>query len=212
MILEKFVEQFSYPLLIGSSILLGGVLIAKFFENLALKFLEKIRFRTILKRTGFEEVMERFVGEVKVENFLAQIVKWFFIILTLMAFFDALKLERVSNFFLSIVNYFPNIFISILIFLLSLYLLDFSKKIFIGTLEKEKISYTPLVGRSFSLFIWTITILAILYQLKIVPQIISGIFFAFLAIISLSVGIAFGLGGKDFAAKILKDLQEKFKK
>jgi len=212
MILEKFIEQFSYPLLIGSSILLGGVLVAKFFERLTLKFLEKIKFEALLKRTGFEEAMERFVGKVKVENFLAQIVKWFFIILALMAFFDALKLERVSNFFLSIINYYPNIFISILIFLISLFILDFSKKVFVGTLEKEKISFSPLVGKSFSLFIWTVTILAILYQLKIVPQIISGIFFAFLAIVALSLGIAFGLGGKDIAAKFLKDLEEKFKK
>jgi len=212
MILEKFIEQHSLPLLIGSLSLLAGILVGKFFERLTLKFLEKIRFGSLLKRTGFEEAMERSVGKVRVDNFLAQIVKWFFIILALMAFFDALKLERVSNFFLSIINYYPNIFISILIFLISLFILDFSKKVFVGTLEKEKISFSPLVGKSFSLFIWTVTILAILYQLKIVPQIISGIFFAFLAIVALSLGIAFGLGGKDIAAKFLKDLEEKFKK
>jgi small-conductance mechanosensitive channel len=212
MILEKFIEQFSYPILIGGLILLGGVLISKFFENLTLRFLKKMRLALVLKRIGFEEIMEKFWAKFDVEKFLAQIVKWFFIILTLMAFFDALRLERVSNFFEAILHYFPNIFISVLIFLVAVYLLDFSKKIFIGTLEQKKISFTPLVGNSFSLFIWTITILAILYQLKIIPELISAIFFGLVAIVSLALGIAFGLGGKDLAAKFLKDLQEKLKK
>jgi len=37
------------------------------------------------------------------------------------------------------------------------------------------------------------------------------IFIGMVATISIALGIAFGLGGKDLAAKILKELEEKIK-
>jgi capsular polysaccharide biosynthesis protein len=52
-------------------------------------------------------------------------------------------------------------------------------------------------------------ILAILYQLKVVPELIFNIIIGFVAFIVLFLGLSFGLGGKDFAAKILEDLEKK---
>jgi hypothetical protein len=67
------------------------------------------------------------------------------------------------------------------------------------------------MGRIFQWAIWILAILAILYQLKIVPTLISTIFIGVVALIVITLGIAFGLGGRDLAAKILKELEEKIK-
>ncbi len=205
-------QDIPHQILFASFTLLFGILIAKFFERLVLRVFEKLRLKSVLKRVGGEELAKAISERFDVLDFIAQLIKWFFIFFTFMVAFEILNLQKVSNFFESIVNYYPNIFIAILIFLTSLYLLDFSKKIFVGTLEKEKISFTPLLGKGFSFFIWTITILAILYQLKIVPELILSVFIGFVAIVSLALGISFGLGGKNLAEKILKDLSEKLKK
>jgi len=42
-----------------------------------------------------------------------------------------------------------------------------------------------------------------------VPQLILSIFIAILALIVIACGIAFGLGGKDIAKKILEEWKEK---
>ena len=81
----------------------------------------------------------------------------------------------------------------------------------VGTLEKEKITYSRFLGRMVRWAIWLFAILAILYQLQITPSLILTIFIGMVATISIALGIAFGLGGKDLAAKILKELEEKFK-
>jgi len=205
-------KDFPHQILFASIFLLFGILIGKFFEKISLRIFEKAKLKSVLKRVGGEDLLRLISEKFDLSNFITQIVKWFFVFFALMVAFEILNLERVSDFFQSIVNYYPNIFIAILIFLTSLYLLDFSKKIFVGTLEKEKISFAPLLGRGFSFFIWTITILAILYQLKIVPELILSVFIGFVAIVSLALGISFGLGGKNLAEKILKDLSEKLKK
>jgi capsular polysaccharide biosynthesis protein len=53
--------------------------------------------------------------------------------------------------------------------------------------------------------------MAILYQLKIIPSFILTIFIGGVISLAIALGIAFGLAGKDSAAKILKELEEKFK-
>ena len=57
--------------------------------------------------------------------------------------------------------------------------------------------------------IWIFAVLAILLQVGVTPDIIKAIVYGLIAMISLSFGLAFGLGGKDLAAEILKDLKEK---
>ena len=110
-----------------------------------------------------------------------------------------------------IIKYFPNIFIACIIFIFMVFLVDFSQKVVIGNLEKEKITYSRFLGRIFRWSIWILTILAILYQLRIVPILILSIFIGVIAMIVITLGISFGLGGKDLAAKILKELEDKFK-
>jgi hypothetical protein len=90
-------------------------------------------------------------------------------------------------------------------------LIDFSQKVFIGSLEKEKLTFSRFFGKGFSFSVWVLATLAIFYQLKIIPELILAIFIGVISIIVLVVGISFGLGGKDLAAKILKELEEKLK-
>lgn len=192
-------------------ILLLGILISKLAERIIKNFLIKIRIDQVAKRVGFQEAFEKIGISFEVSDFISQIVKWFFIILFLMVSVEILGLNQFSQFLEKIIDYFSNIFIAILIFLFALYLRDFSEKVFIGTLEKEKITYSKFLNKGISFSIWILAGLAILYQLRIVPNLILAIFIGIIAIIVLALGISLGLGGKDLAAKILKELEEKFK-
>lgn len=205
-------EIISKRLLEGGALLISGIVIAKIFEFLLWRFFLRIRFPSTLKGMGWEDALSAFGVRFDVIRFIMFLIRWFFIFLFFMIIFDVWGLERVSEIFESIVKYYPNIFISILIFIVSCYLVDFSKKVFIGRLEKQKISVTPLFNKGLSFFIWVFTILAILYQLKIVPELILAIFIGFVIIFSLSFGISFGLGGKMLAEKFLRDIEEKFKR
>jgi len=77
------------------------------------------------------------------------------------------------------------------------------------TLEKEKIVYSSVLSNIISSAAWILATLAILYQLKIVPDLVLTIFIGFVAFIVLAFGLAFGLGGRDFAKKILDDLEKR---
>lgn len=192
-------------------VLLLGILVAKWMAALTCAFISRIRLNQILKRMGLEEALSKIDASLNAPKFFGELVKWFFIVLSLMASSEILGLTQFSQFLEKVIGYFPNIFISALIFVVAVFLSDFSQKIVVGTLKEEKITYSRFLGRMIRWAIWLLAILAILYQLQITPSLILVIFIGMVATTSIALGIAFGLGGKDLAVKILKELEEKFK-
>jgi hypothetical protein len=147
-----------------------------------------------------------------IQKILTEIIKLFFVFLFLMALFEIFNLQKVSEFFEFLVKYYLNIFLALLIFLAVLYFFAFSKKIVLISLEKEKISVSPILGKGITFFIWVLALLAILYQLNILKELILILFAGLVGLGVLIIGIAFGLGGKELAQKFLQEIQEKFKK
>ena len=205
------VSQISPSIFWASFLFLVGIIVAKFMEELSVTFLNKIRLNKILERMGLKETFSKVDIKLDGPKLFGEIVKWFFIILFLMISSGILGLTNLSQFLQNVILYFPNLFIAFLIFVVAAFLADFSQKIVVGTLETEKITYSRFLGRFIRWTIWFFAILAILYQLKIAPSLILAIFIGVVITISLALGIAFGIGGKDLAAKILKELEEKLK-
>ena len=189
-----------------------GYLISGWLGNFCSRILKKIRLNQLLKGMGFEEAFFKMGIKFDAEKFIGILVKIFFIILFLMLSFEILELKLFAGFLEKVIAYYPNIFVACLLFIVAVFLSNFSNKILIAKLEKEKITYSAFLGRWMNLVIWIILILAILYQLKIVPEIILAVLVGFVAAFALSIGISFGLGGKDLVSKFLKEFEEKFKK
>lgn len=203
--------QISPSIFWASLFFLLGIIISKSAQGLCIAFLNKIRLNQLLKRIGLEEPLSKANIKLNAPKFFGEIVKWFIITIFLMTSSEILGLNQLSQLLQEVIAYFPNIFIAALIFVVSVFLADFSKKLVVGTLEKEKITYSRFLGRSIYWVIWFFAVLAILYQLRITPPLILAIFVGLVATISIALGIAFGLGGKDLASRILKELEEKFK-
>ena len=209
--ISKYLTEISPSIFWAGLVLLIGILVAKWIGAIAAAFLSKIKLNQVLKRMGLEEALAKIDTRLNAPKFFGEIVKWFFIVLAFMASSEILGLTQFSQFLEKVIGYYPNIFIACLIFLVAVFLSDLSQKIVVGTLEKEKITYSRFLGRLIRWAIWLFAILAILYQLKIAPSLILAIFIGMVATISIALGVAFGLGGKDLAAKILKELEKKFK-
>ncbi len=205
------IVEISPAILGGVLLLLLGFIIAGSLKRLAVTFLGRIRLNQVLKRLGLDITLSKIDVNFDAVNFFGDIVKWFFVFIFLMASSEVIGLTQFSQFLEKVIEYFPNIFIAFLIFVVAAFIADFAKKIVVGTLEKERIIYSKFLGKLINWGIWFFALLAILYQLKITPSLILVIFIGMVTAISIAIGIAFGLGGKELAAKILKELEEKFK-
>ncbi len=195
----------------GILILIVGWLVSIRIRMMAVDIFSKMRLNQMAKTLGWESFFDRYDTKMNISRFLGVIIEVFFILLFLMLFFDTIGLSHVNTVLISVINYYPNILISIVIFIFALYTASFSKKVVLVSLEKEKITYSGVLGEIIANSTWILCILAILYQLNIVPELILTVFIGFVALIVITFGLAFGLGGKDLAKRILEELKDEIK-
>lgn len=195
--------------LIAIVIILIGWLVAGAIGELIIALLNKIRLNQALKRMGWESALLKADISLNASKFFGGVVKWCFVVIFLMVACEVVELTEFTMLLGKIISYLPNIIIAALIFIIAVYLADFSYRIVIASAEKAKITYAKLLGTAIRWSIWVFAIFAIFLQLGITPDIIKAIIYGIIAMIVLAGGLAFGLGGKDLAAAILKELKEK---
>jgi len=193
------------------AIIIFGWIISNRIKALFVSFFNKLRLNQILKSLGWESFFDRFDAKMNISKFFGILIEIYFFLLFLTISLDVLNLATFGKIISGIIEYYPNIFISMIIFIATVFIADFSKKIVVGNLEKEKITYSNFLGDIISSGAWILAILAILYQLQIVQTLVLAIFIGVIALLVVSLGLAFGIGGKDMAKKILEDVEKKVK-
>ena len=192
-------------------IIIFGWVISNRVKALAISFFNKLRLNQILKSLGWEAFFDRFDTKMNFSKFFGIIIEIYFFLLFSIIAIHILKFEAIGKIIGGVIEYYPNIFIAIIIFIATVYIADFSKKIVVGNLDKEKITYSNFLGDIISTGSWVLAILAILYQLQIVQTLVLAIFIGVIALIVVSLGLAFGFGGKDMAKKILENIENRVK-
>lgn len=185
-----------------------GAFLAKKFGKATEKLLINIRLDQAIKNLGWQQFFEKYKANVKVSNFLGIIIEFYILLTTLMVSSEILNFPVLTNFFLNIVEYYPNILISMVIFVIAVFVAEFSKKI-IYLDSKDK--YSSSLGSFIASATWILAILAILYQLNIVPELVIVLFMGATITLVLIVGLSFGLGGQEIVKKFLKKFEKKIK-
>jgi len=208
--LQSFIDVLP-NIFLGIVIILLGLYISKKIRDLVIHFLNRLRLNQMLSSLGWQEFFNRFNTKLDIPRFFGTITQIYFLLWVVLVVLDMLSLSIVGDIISNIVNYYPNIFISIVIFIVAVFIADFSKKIIVSDFREEKLTYSNFLGNIIASSVWVIAILAILYQLQIAQTLILIAFIGFIALIVLTVGIAFGLGGKEIAKKTLEDIEKKIK-
>jgi len=200
------------PSLIGAIVIFTiGWFVALGIGKLMSEILIRLRFNELFEKTDWKRALEKAKLTVDPSEFLGAIVKWILIIVFLLAAVEILGFYQFTLFLTSVVNYLPNVFIAALIFIVSVIVADIIEKIVVASVEKMNVAYSRFIGIIAKWSIWIFAILAILYQLGVVRVMIQTLFSGLVALVVISFGLAFGLGGKDVAAEILQDLKRKLK-
>ena len=183
-------------------VLIIGILIASFLGKLVKKVLDMGKVDDLVDRTG---VNRQLGTSISVTAVIAWIVKWFFIIATLLAVVNILNIEQVTAFLNQVLLYIPNVVVAIIILALGLVAGNFVQSIVESTATASGMSKVATDALA-AISKWAIVIfslLAALVQLGIASGLIQFLFTGFVAMVALAGGLAFGLGGRDKASRWL---------
>lgn len=197
------------PVLIGALlVLLAGWVIAVAVGKLAEKFMKALRVDKAAEKIG---ISGRFYGSelhLTISSFFGGLVKWFLILVFIMAAADILKLNQVTDFLNSILLYIPNVIVAVVILGAVFLLGNFVYNIVKGSTKAAGIISATLLATVSKWAIVIFGIFAALIQLGVAQSLVSTIFIGIVAMLALAGGLAFGLGGRDEAAMILRKLRE----
>lgn len=192
------------PNLIGFLvILLVGYIVAKVVSGVVRKLLEKAGLDKHLHNSGAHNYVDRVMPGASPSKGIARVVFWLIFVFFLFAAIGALKIPAVTTFMNQVLAYLPNIIVAILIFVIAAIVAGA-----VAAAVTKLMGDTPtgkIVASVVPALVMVIALFMILNQLRIAEQIVTIAFAATIGALALALALAFGLGGRDVARRLLED-------
>ena len=166
-----------------------------------------LRVDKALHKAGFDTLSERAGVHVSVASFLGGISKWLVIVAFTIASAEFLGLTQVTQLLRDILVYIPQVIIAAIILVIAMLLGDF-----VSRLVSHSVRATGMNGDlAAQMSKWAIIIVGgvfpALTQLRIAQGLVEVLFTGVVFAISLALGLSFGLGGRDAAAKAIEKMK-----
>ncbi len=193
-------------------VFLIGWLVAVLLGKLAWHIIRVVKLDSGLEAIGVKKVWERSGYKLNSPFFFYELVKWFFIIVFLMAATDILGLTQVTEFLRTVVFYLPNVIVAALVLLIGVLVARFLEGLVRGSVKAAELASANFLG---SLTKWSVLIFSLLValnQLRVADEIIRIVVIGVVAAGAIALGLSFGLGGKahaeDFISKMRQHVRE----
>jgi len=201
--------QFLPKLVLAIIIFIAGWVVGSVLSEVISKIVKAVKVDAILESAGARGLLDKAGFNLNTGAFLGGLVKWFIIIVFLVAALDLLKLEAVNMFLMNVVlGYIPQVIVATLILVVAAVLADLTQKVLTGGARALNSKSAGFVGGVARWAIWIVAILAALNQLGIAGGMMQTLFTGLVAMLALAGGLAFGLGGKEAAANYIEKLRE----
>src|SRR4051794_11576502 len=184
-------------------ILLIGYIIAKVVKAIVNKALQTFKVDERLTSTHAGGFVERVSPGGKPSRIVGGVAFWMIFLFALTAAIGALKIPAVTAYMNTVLAYLPNVVAAVLIFVIA----SLVATAVVAAVEKTmgdtptgKIVETVVPG-----LVMAIAGFMILTQLRIAPAIVTITYAAIVGMLALAGALAFGLGGRDVAARLLEN-------
>lgn len=202
------VVQFVPNLVIALVILVLGWLVGALLSRAVWQIFKSLKVDDALRRAGFESFVHR--GGLSLDSgaFIGGLVKWFVIIVFLMAALDVLGLAQVNAFLRDVVlTYLPRVIIAALVLLAAGVIGDVIGKTVVTAAKTASLGSAHFVGAVAKWAVWIFAIVVALDHLGIAFAFSQILFTGIVIAVSLALGLSFGLGGQEAAARFIERLR-----
>lgn len=195
------------PELIGAIlILIIGLVIAWALRVVVEKIIAAIKIDAVLTRMGVAAMVKKLGFSLHVGMLLGWIVKWFVVIISLIAAADILGWTQITQFLNDVVLYIPSAFIAAVILLVGVVLGSFVHDVVMTAVQASKLGGAHLLAGISKWAVFVFAFIAAMEQLGIAPTLLATLTTGLVGMLAIAGGLAFGLGGQEHAKKFLQKL------
>lgn len=192
-------------LVVALVIIILGWIIGALFGRVVSQLFKSLNVDKGLEKAGIGEVLEKGGVALNSGAFVGALVKWFFIIVFLVAAFDVLGLSQVNGFLQQVVLlYLPQVIVAAVVLVAAGVLGDVVKRVITSSVSAGGFGHANMAGSVSKWAIWIFGALVALDQLGIAAGFVQTLFTGVVVAVALALGLSFGLGGQEHASRFIE--------
>ena len=194
------------PNLLGAIlILIIGWLAGAWLKFLVSKILGAVKLNALITGTAVDSFLKKAEIRGKIEDILGSTVRWLTIFIFFIAAVNILGLSTVSQVLNNILGYMPKVFSAAIVLLAGVLLAGLVESLVKGAVSSVAVSFSRFLGKLASWIVMIFATLAAISELGIAANFINTLITGTIAMLSLGLGLALGLGSKDIVKEILTE-------
>ena len=197
------------PKVIGFAvILIIGWIIASALAAAVAAVLRTVKFNDLAQRAGITSFVQKMGVHSDAAGFLATLVKWFVRLIVLVTAFDALGLPAVSQVLQQILLWLPNLVVALVVLVIAGLVANALAGLVRGATAESGLGNPDLLATIARVAVWAFAIVIAVNQIGIATAIVNTLFMATVGSVAVALALAFGLGGRETAAQIVRSWYE----
>jgi hypothetical protein len=185
-------------------VVIVGWLLAKGVKFAVVKGLRAINFNVLTERAGMDGFLEQGGIRSDTTDILGLIVYWLVILAALVIGSNSLGLAQVTDLLRDVLLFLPKVVVALLILAFGAYFARFIANAVITYCKNIGLQDAELLARLAQYAIIAFVVLIALDHLEVGGRLIHQSFLIILAGVVLALALAFGLGGREWAAELLE--------
>jgi hypothetical protein len=191
-------------LALAIAVLIAGWLVAKVARFAVARGLRAINFNVLTERAGIDGFLQQGGLRSDTTGIFAVLVYWLVILAALVIAFNSVGLTYITDLLGKVVLFVPKVIVALLILTFGAYFARFLANAVITYCKNIGIQDAPMLGTLAQYAIMAFVVLIALDQVDVGGDIIRESFLVILAGVVLALALAFGLGGREWAATRLE--------
>ena len=186
-------------------ILLVGWIVSALLARLVTTVLRAIKFNELMARLGLGEFLGRMRSGLTASTLIAGAAKWIVRFVVLLVAFDALGLPAISDVLRQFLIWLPNLIVALAVLVLAGIGARALGDVVRGTTSEAGFRNPDTLANVAKTAVWIFAVVIAVNQVGIGEMLVNTLFTGAVAALALAAGLAFGMGGRDLAARKLKD-------
>ncbi len=193
-------------------LLLIGWMLAKLARTGVTKLLRLMNFERATEKSGLESFLKHAELEVSIASILGNLAYWLVILVMIVFVANSLGLHVVADLFNQVVLYIPNVIVAILVLVFGTILARFINRLVFAWLSNMEFEGALTVSTFSEYAMMVFVFFMAMEQLQIANELLTAAFVIAFGAVGLAFALAFGLGGRDWAARVIEEHTKKDKK
>ncbi len=184
----------------------AGWIVASILAGAAAALLRAIRFNQVADRAGFSGFVRSMGIQEDASGVIADIVRWFVRLIVLVVAFDSLGLPAVSQVLQQLLLWLPNLVVALVVLVIAGLAANALGDLVRGATAESGLGNPDVLAMIARVVVIGFGIIVAVNQIGVAATLVNTLFMAFVGALALAAGLAFGLGGRETAGEIVRNM------